>query len=44
MVSSLNNVLSYQLIDDNNHIYRKNYKTKSLLKLIEQKDFNNNLE
>ena len=43
-VSSLNNVLSYQLIDDNNHIYRKDYKTKSLLKLIEQKDFNNNLE
>ena len=43
-VSSLNNVLSYQLIDDNNHIYRKDYKTKSLLKLIEQKDLNNNLE
>ena len=43
-VNSLSNVLCNQLIDNNNHIYRKDYKTKSLLKLIEEKDFNNKLE
>ena len=40
-VNSLSNVLCNQLNDNNNHIYRKDYKTKSLLKLIEEKYFNN---
>ena len=43
-VDSLSNVLCNQLNDNNNHIYRKDYKTKSLLNLIEERDFNNNLE
>ena len=42
-VNSLSSVLCNQLNDNNNPIYRKDYKTKSLLKLIEERDFNNNL-
>ncbi len=43
-VNSLSSVLCNQLNDNNYHIYRKDYKTKSLLKLIEERHFNNNLE
>ena len=44
-INSLSNVLCNQLNDNNNnHICRKDHKTKSLLKLIEEKDFNNKLE
>jgi len=42
-VSALSNILSNELIDANKKIYRKDYKTKCLLKIISDLDLNNTL-
>ena len=43
-VSSLTKILSNDLIEDNAKIFRKDYKTRTLLKLIDEMDLNNNLK
>lgn len=42
-VSAISNILSNSLMDQPKTIYRKDYKTKSLIELIDDLDFNNNL-
>ena len=42
-VSALTNILTNEIIDENRKIYRKDYKTKCLLKLINDLDLNNEI-
>ena len=42
-VSKLTKILSNELIDNNVKKYPEDYEAKSILKLIEKIDFNNNL-
>ena len=42
-VSKLTKILSNELIDNNVKKYPEDYEAKSILKLIEEIDFNNNL-
>ena len=43
-VCSISSILSNDLLDNNKKIYRKDMKTKCLIKLIDDLDYNNNLE
>ena len=42
-VSALTNILTNEIIDENRKIYRKDYKTKCLLKIINDLDLNNEI-
>ena len=43
-VSALEKVIGNDLLDDNVKIFRKDYKTRTILKLIDKMDLNNNLK
>ena len=42
-VNALTNILTNSIVDENKKIYRKDYKTKSLIKIINDLDLNNEL-